>query len=314
MVAAGFTDVFGGIESVDPDVLRGMKKQQNAEDMDGKIRRIQKAGLEVMGGFVIGSDGEKPEVFDRLFEFIQRTGIVIPMPGLLTAAKHTPLYKELEEAGRLRGESSGNNTHQLGFNFKTELDENLLIDGYVGLLEKLFESKNYYERCRTLQKRRGKYRRAGRVDGSGIRTCGKTLYENIFRKPDIEFIKYALETAITRTRDFPEAIAQAVKLRHFKTVTRATSQVYDYREVVESIYNRFQKKVGKLRRKFEGDAQEQWRHLQITGRKMMDKAQAKYLRLHEDFRENAEEMFENLRGRIEGYLENYRLEMERAEG
>ena len=111
------------------------------------IHKIQAAGLSVTGGFIIGSDGEKPEVFEQLFDFIQEAGIVVPMPGLLTALRGTNLYHRLKIEGRLRSESRGNNTHHLGFNFETQQDESFLINGYKNLLQQLFNDKNYYQRC-----------------------------------------------------------------------------------------------------------------------------------------------------------------------
>ena len=134
MIDAGFDSIFVGIESDDPDVIRGMRKGQNlgAITPANKIKILQESGFEVTGGFIIGSDKEKLDVFNRLFNFIQESGIVIPMVGLLTALRGTDLYKRLELEGRLVSDTTGNNTHSLGFNFKTKLDENFLINGYVG--------------------------------------------------------------------------------------------------------------------------------------------------------------------------------------
>jgi radical SAM superfamily enzyme YgiQ (UPF0313 family) len=246
MVGAGFDQVFVGIESIDPDVTEGMNKKQNRGDMLAKIRRMQRAGLEVTGGFIIGADREKPTVFKDLFEFIQESGIVVPMPGLLTALKGTDLYHRLEGEGRLLGESSGNNTHDLGFNFRTELDADFLIEGYRGLLEDLFDSKNYYARCRVLAANRGPRHRLKRADASGLRAFGKIVYDNL-RRPNWEFIKYAVGTAVRRPSEFPEAIASEVKRTHFGTMTRATFDVQDYQRKTETLAEQFRTKMREVR-------------------------------------------------------------------
>src|SRR3989344_4539740 len=145
MARAGFDSVFLGIESTDPNVLKAMKKGQNTKlSQLESVRRIQKAGLEVMGGFIIGSDGERVEAPEELFKFIQEAGIPIAMPGLLTAIRGTDLYERLNDEGRIRGESKGNNTHFLGFNFEPQQDERELLEGYKGLISRLFDPKNYY--------------------------------------------------------------------------------------------------------------------------------------------------------------------------
>ena len=100
MNEAGFDSVFVGIESVDNDVLKKMHKEQNTKmSLLDAVRRIHGAGLSASGGLIAGSDGEKPDVFDRLFNIIQEAGIPEAMPGLLTAVRGTDLYKRLDSEG-----------------------------------------------------------------------------------------------------------------------------------------------------------------------------------------------------------------------
>jgi radical SAM superfamily enzyme YgiQ (UPF0313 family) len=227
MVTAGFTDVFVGIESTNLDVLKAMNKGQNTKgDLGDKVRAIQGAGLEVTAGFIIGSDADKPSVFDELFGFIQDNGIVISMAGLLTALHGTELYKRLKFEGRLRAESSGNNTHGFGFNFDPVLDERFLIDGYVKLLEKLFSPKNYFARCITLRRRQVKYIRSRNVNGSWQHATIVVLYRNLIRRPNWYFAKFIFCTFLTSPLDMPKAITQAVKFEHFRNITQAASLTY----------------------------------------------------------------------------------------
>ena len=64
---------------------------------------MQRSGLQVQGGFIVGFDHDPPEIFRRQFELIQDNGIVMAMVGLLQAPKGTELYKRLEREGRLLG-------------------------------------------------------------------------------------------------------------------------------------------------------------------------------------------------------------------
>ncbi len=221
MVDAGFAEIFIGLESSDPDVLKAMDKGQNLGSLSlaEKIAIIQESGLEVSGGIIIGHDGEKPNVFEVLPAFLLTTGVVMPMPGLLTAVRGTPLYQELKRAGRLRGESGGNNTHHLGFNFETELPEQFLIDGYVELLRHLFHSRNYYQRCRVLASRRGPYHRPSRLSWRNLAVAGRLLWRNLFRRPDI-FFAHQLWWVLRRDpHGLAEFFAQAAKLLHFQKMT-----------------------------------------------------------------------------------------------
>ena len=226
MIAAGFEQVFIGIESTNPEVLAGHGKKQNRGDIGSKVKILHAAGLEVMAGLIIGSDNDKPTVFDETFEFVQDNGIVASMAGFLTALRGTPLYRRLAGEGRLRAESSGNNTHQLDFNFEPKLNERFLVDGYVRFLERLFSSRNYYERCRTLRRRRGTYRRISRINRPGLLAAARIIYRNLFQRPDWEFAKFILGTICKAPRDLAEAITQAVKLAHFQEITETMVRTY----------------------------------------------------------------------------------------
>lgn len=223
MVKAGFNQVFIGIESIDPEVLEKTKKKQNIKMPALKsVKRIQEAGLEVTGGFIVGLDDEKPEVCDQLYDFIQTSGIVVAMPGLLTVLNNTDLYCRLKKEGRLKGESKGNNTHNLSFNFKTLLDEGFLIKEYKNLLRKLNIPKNYYDRCRVLQKNLGPSRLTNRKNLEGILAFGKSLKNLTFAKGGWEYIKYLTETLVKNPEYFSEAVTQAIKWHHFNTITKVT--------------------------------------------------------------------------------------------
>ena len=93
------------------------------------VKTLQRAGLQVQGGFIVGFDSDKPSIFQRQIDFIQRSGIVMAMVGLLQAPFGTRLYERMEQEGRLLSDFSGNNTDGT-MNFKPKMDIHVLQDGY----------------------------------------------------------------------------------------------------------------------------------------------------------------------------------------
>ncbi|NTV98769.1 MAG: B12-binding domain-containing radical SAM protein, partial [Chlorobiaceae bacterium] len=97
MVKAGFTQVFIGIETPDDNALQACGKQHNtSRDMLENIRKIQNAGMEVQGGFIVGFDTDTNSIFQKQIEFIQNSGIVTAMVGILQALPGTKLYERMK--------------------------------------------------------------------------------------------------------------------------------------------------------------------------------------------------------------------------
>jgi hypothetical protein len=155
MTRSGFTSVFVGIESPDMITLRATNKSMNlACDMNAAIEKIQRAGIEVMGGFILGFDTDTEDVFDRQLDFIRDNGIVQSMVGLLTAMPHTDLYKRLEREGRLLEENPcrGDNV-DAALNFIPRMPAKQLIEGYRRLIAETYAPRNYFARALTLLSR-----------------------------------------------------------------------------------------------------------------------------------------------------------------
>ena len=151
MVNAGFKKVFLGLETPSEESLRECGKSQNLRrSMEDSVCLIQNHGLVVMGGFIIGFDHDPPDIFHRQIHFIQKTGIVTAMIGLLTALPGTRLYKRLEKEGRLLFKTSGNNTDLNGsLNFVPQMDRQTLLEGYQWVMNTLYSPEMYYKRIRT---------------------------------------------------------------------------------------------------------------------------------------------------------------------
>ncbi len=150
MVKAGFNQVFIGIETPDSSALEACGKQHNtSRDMLANIKRIQRAGLEVQGGFIVGFDTDTPSIFQQQIEFIQNSGIVTAMVGLLQALPGTKLYERMKTEGRLLSSSTGDNVDNTT-NIVPKMEIETLRKGYRDMMDYLYSPKNYYNRIKTL--------------------------------------------------------------------------------------------------------------------------------------------------------------------
>jgi len=147
MVQAGFGSVFLGIETPSAASLKESGKTQNLRiNLRDAIDTLTHAGLEIMGGFIVGFDNDDQEIFRLQREFISDAPIPLAMVGLLSALPGTALWRRLEREGRLRETSSGD---QFGRpNFDPTMDERTLLSGYAELMAEVYSAESYYRRCR----------------------------------------------------------------------------------------------------------------------------------------------------------------------
>ncbi len=150
MTEANFIATFIGIESPDEDALRETKKFQNVRaggTLLEKVHRIQKAGMEVWCGMIMGFDSDDVSIFDRQIEFIQRARIPFSMSGMLYAIPKTPLHDRLREEGRL----DFSDQPEFGTNvIPLRMTREELLDGYIRVLKGLYDVDAYFERTEEL--------------------------------------------------------------------------------------------------------------------------------------------------------------------
>ena len=152
MRAAGFTSVFIGIETPDPEVLKKTSKRQNVGvDILAALDKLTGAGLEVMAGFIVGFDGDGPESFAAQRELLRDAPLPLAMTGLLTALPGTALWRRLEREGRLRAHSDGDAFARP--NFTPMMSERELLEGYAELLAALYTPEAYYRRSAAVVER-----------------------------------------------------------------------------------------------------------------------------------------------------------------
>ena len=149
MAQAGFDTVFIGLETPSEEGLADCNKKQNVgRDLVACVHKIQRHGLQVQGGFIVGFDSDNESIFQRQIDFIQHSGIVMAMVGILQAPVGTALYERMKEEGRLLGNSLGNNTKAVS-NFVTKMHPEKLREGYHNLFKGLYLPKPYYKRVKT---------------------------------------------------------------------------------------------------------------------------------------------------------------------
>jgi len=152
MVKAGFRRVFIGIETPNEESLTECNKYLNKNrDLIACVKKIQDKGLEVQGGFIVGFDNDPPSIFERQISFIQKSGIVTAMVGLLNAPRGTRLYHRLKKEDRLLNDTSGDNT-DFSLNFIPKMNKEILINGYKKILNTIYSPKHYYKRVMTFLK------------------------------------------------------------------------------------------------------------------------------------------------------------------
>ncbi len=146
MVRAGFEEVFVGIESPNEESLKECRKIPNkGRNLISSVRTLQKVGFQVQGGFIVGFDNDPPSIFDTLIRFIQESGIVVAMVGLLNAPINTRLYHRLKKERRLLESFSGNNT-DFSMNFVPKMKIEELLAGYRRILGTIYSPREYYRR------------------------------------------------------------------------------------------------------------------------------------------------------------------------
>jgi radical SAM superfamily enzyme YgiQ (UPF0313 family) len=223
MVAAGFREVFVGIETPEEEGLIECSKKQNLRrDLVADALRIQRAGLQVQGGFILGFDSDSPGTVERIADYIQRTGIVTAMVGLLQAMPGTKLYERLKRADRLVEDASGDNVDGTT-NIVPLAGHEALREWYAEVLRRLYAPKPYYDRVRRFLRDYRPPRLKARADIGFYREQGLAFLRSIVRlgivgKERVQYWKLFWWTVFRRPRSMPLAITFAIYGHHFRKV------------------------------------------------------------------------------------------------
>lgn len=219
MVEAGFFAVFVGIETPCEESLTECHKMQNrGRDLIESVRILQRAGMHVEGGFIVGFDSDTPSIFRRQIEFIQKSGIAAAMVGLLQAPYGTRLYERLKREGRLSGEPSGNNVVDFT-NIIPKMGLEVLRNGYRALLQHIYSPAAYYERVRTFLREYHPPPIRVHLDRETILAFFRSIYHLGIRGAErVQYWRLLLWTLFRRPRSFPMAVTLAIYGFHFRRI------------------------------------------------------------------------------------------------
>ncbi|HJV35280.1 B12-binding domain-containing radical SAM protein [Geomonas sp.] len=221
MVAAGFQEVFIGIESPEGDSLKETGKvQNNNRDMVASVQSLQRAGLQVQGGFIVGFDNDSPAIFEKQLRFIQESGIVTAMVGILMVLRGTKLHGRLSREGRLISTASGNNT-DTALTYLPKMNPQVLVEGYQRLVRTIYSPDYFYARLMTFLK---EYRLSGpspfsMLQRRDIRAFFRSMFFlGILGKERWHYWKIFFWTLLRKPRLLPVTITLTIYGYHFRTV------------------------------------------------------------------------------------------------
>jgi radical SAM superfamily enzyme YgiQ (UPF0313 family) len=219
MVAAGFDKVFIGIETPNEESLTECRKNQNTQrDLVADVKHLQRMGLRVQGGFIVGFDHDLPNIFQRQIEFIQQSGIVTAMVGLLQAPPGTGLYERLKEEGRLLSKFTGDNVSG-ATNIIPEMGLERLHEGYKQLMQTIYSPRHYYERVKTFLREYQPPKIKAPLDWQHILAFPRSVYHlGILGKERRYYWDLLLWTLFRRPALFPMAVTFAIYGHHFQKV------------------------------------------------------------------------------------------------
>ena len=221
MVQAGFDAVFVGIETPDEDGLKECGKTQNrGRDLVADVQRLQRAGLQVQGGFIVGFDSDTPGIFQRQIDFIQASGIVTAMVGLLEALPGTRLYERLQRENRLLpAETSGDNADG-DTNIVPLMNLSSLRSGYRHIMRHIYTPKHYYGRIRTLMQQYRTPETRARLSLDRLLAALRSAFRlGVLGRERIHYWRLMTWTALHRPSLLSLAVTLAITGHHFRKVS-----------------------------------------------------------------------------------------------
>ncbi len=230
MKDAGFISVFLGIETPDESGLIASNKLQNTRrSLLESVATIQSYGMQVMGGFILGFDTDREDIFDRMVEFIQSSGIPIAMVGLLQAMPGTQLFRRLRLEGRILNAGQGDNTNDK-LNFLPNMDSVRLIEGYRSVLRRIYSCEAYYERVkiylsRTYSKNEEKRTRQRWLTRGNVRAFVTSIIrQGVFGSHRWSYWRFMLTVATSYRHCVGPAMTLAVMGYHFQVMISKLSE------------------------------------------------------------------------------------------
>ncbi|MBE0534774.1 MAG: B12-binding domain-containing radical SAM protein [Phycisphaerae bacterium] len=224
MVAAGFDCVFVGIESPNEESLSECNKAQNTNrNLLSCISQIQRAGMEVQAGFILGFDSDNAGVFETLIDFIQDSGVVTAMVGLLNAPRGTTLFRRLSGEQRLLRTPTGDNM-DCSINFSPTMGMEKLLAGYQKVVETIYSQQNYCERILTFFNNYPSPKRGRRLQLPELRTFFRSAWHMGIRASGRRYYWKLMLWAMRRPRYLPLAVRLSIYGYHYRQITKSVQK------------------------------------------------------------------------------------------
>ena len=218
MVECNFKKVFLGIETPDTDSLALTSKFQNTRDpLTESIDKITRAGMQVMAGFIIGFDGEKPHAGDRIVQFVEQTNIPLAMFSMLQALPSTALWERLEKEGRLLNSSANINQTTL-MNFVPTRNIEDIATEYVNAFWQLYDPAAYLERIFRYYMKLGSAKNAKslRTSWKTVRALGLLLWkQGVLAQTRWLFWRNLIQVLLRKPRQLEVYLTLCAYLEHF---------------------------------------------------------------------------------------------------
>lgn len=223
MSEANFYKVFLGIETPIIESLDECGKIQNTQrDLGEAVRVINRNGIQVMGGFIVGFDHDPENIFKVQIKFIQQIGVVVAMVGVLTALPKTRLWYRFKEEGRLLGDPTGESTDG-NLNFVPKMKKEKLTQGYKKIISTIYSPKYYYQRIDTFIKDYNPTVRS-KITKDDLKTFLKSLWKvGVLSSEKRLYWRLLFKTLFVKRRALAAAIDLVVWGQHFQKVAQRVS-------------------------------------------------------------------------------------------
>lgn len=222
MTRAGFSAVFIGIETPQESSLEECSKYQNKNrNLIASVKKVQQAGIEVQGGFIVGFDSDLPSIFKQQIEFIQKSGIISAMIGLLNAPTKSKLYKRLHSEGRILSKMSGDNT-DASTNIVPKMSMADLKSGYKEVIQGIYNGKPFYDRVQLFLKDfQPRVKNKTKLNFTKVKALLKSiLIIGIYNKNRKYYWRLFFWSLFKRPSVFPLAITYTIFGYHYQKVFR----------------------------------------------------------------------------------------------
>ncbi|MGZ4972454.1 MAG: radical SAM protein [Limisphaerales bacterium] len=156
---SGCQQILIGLESPRVGSLNGIElngnwKVRQQDHYKAAIAKIQSYGITVNGCFILGLDGDTPDVFEQVHDFVRDSGLYEVQITFLTAFPGTPLYGRLKEEDRIIRDRAWELCTLFDINIRPKnMSVEQLQSGFLQLAKQLYSAEETNERRRGFRQR-----------------------------------------------------------------------------------------------------------------------------------------------------------------